>query len=95
MSDKKRKPKTIFECIELGYLLTIKDVVQILSYQPLHCRKLCRENKLDSVKINGVWYVTESSVKKYTGKKSSSQLREVIRSQKLRIEELEDQLKLK
>ena len=89
---------SLVQTIKDGYTLTISEVVEILHYQPLHIRKLCREGKLDSIKVRGMWLVKESSCKKYEGKKSSKVLTEENQSLLQLIKELEgkiEQLKTK
>ena len=94
----KKVGKSLVQVIRDGYTLTISECVDIMSYQPLHIRKLCREGKIDSVKVRGTWLVRESSCRKYEGKKSSKVLNEENTRLLQLIKELEgkiEQLKTK
>ena len=87
--------RSLVQTIKDGYTLTISDCVTIMNYQPLHIRKLCREGKIDSVKVRGCWLVRESSARKYEGKKSSKVLKDENTRLLQLIQELEEQLKTK
>lgn len=94
----KKVVRTLVQSVRDGYTLTISDCVSIMNYQPLHIRKLCREGKLDSVKVRGTWLVKEGSARKYEGKKSSKVLNDENQRLLQLIKELEgkiEQLKTK
>ena len=88
----KKVERSLVQTIQDGYTLTIAECVDIMSYQPLHIRKLCREKKIDSVKVRGCWLVKESSARKYEGKKSSKVLNEENQRLLHLIKELESEL---
>ncbi len=94
----KKVERSFVQTIKDGYCLTISECVEIMNFQPLHIRKLCREGKIDSRKVRGTWLVKESSCRKYEGKKSSKVLKDENTTLLLLIKELEskiEQLKTK
>ena len=94
----KKVEYTLVSAIKAGYILTIAECVEVMHFQPLHIRKLCRETKIDAIKVRGTWLVKESSAKRYEGKKSSKVLNDENTRLLMLIKELEgkiEQLKTK
>jgi len=82
--------QSLIDAISQGYTMTVTEAKEVLNYQELHIRSLCRKRRLTAVKIGGRWLIKPESVKEYN--KAPKDVKE-LRSRLLELERENKRLK--
>ena len=85
----------ITKAIKNGYVISINEAQMLMHYRKLHIRQLCRDGKLDAIKVDRQWLIKADSIDKYLqsgSRKSTAMLKQQLSNLQAKLDSAEQEI---